>query len=48
VTKLRRIIWVRYVARRGESRGLYRVWLRNLEERDNLEDTGVDERIILK
>jgi len=32
----------------GSKRGVYRVWCGNLRERDNLEDLGVDGRIILK
>ena len=31
----------------GENRGVYRVWLGNLRERDHLEDPGIDGRIIL-
>ena len=48
VTKLRRMRWVEYVARRGGT-GVYTgFWLRNLGERDNLEDPCLDGRIILK
>jgi hypothetical protein len=32
----------------GESRGAFRLWWENLRERDHLENTGVDERNILK
>ena len=32
----------------GESRGVYRIWLGNLRERDHLKDTGIDRRIILR
>jgi hypothetical protein len=32
----------------GERRDVYMVWWGNLKERDNLEDPGVDGRIILK
>jgi hypothetical protein len=32
----------------GERRGTYRVWWENLRERDDLEDLGIDGRIILK
>jgi len=31
----------------GESRGVYRIWLGNLRERDHLKDTGIDGRKIL-
>jgi len=44
----RRMRWVGHVARVGESRGAYRVLVRNLMERDHLEDSGVDGRVILK
>jgi len=32
----------------GERRGVNRVLVRNLRERDNLEDSGVDGRIIVR
>jgi hypothetical protein len=32
----------------GERKGVYRVWWKNLRERDHLEDPTVDARIILK
>jgi hypothetical protein len=32
----------------GESRGIYRVLVENLRERDQLEDPGVDGKIILR
>jgi hypothetical protein len=32
----------------GEKRGLYRVLLGNLSERDQLEDPGLDGRVILR
>jgi len=32
----------------GERRGVYRVWWGNLNERDHLEDPGIDGRIILR
>jgi hypothetical protein len=31
----------------GAMRNLYKFWLRNLKERDNFEDLGIDGRIIL-
>ena len=45
VIKSRRMRSVGHVARMGERRGVYRVLVGNLRERDHLEDTGVDERI---
>jgi hypothetical protein len=45
VIKSRRMRWTGNVARTGEKRGLYR---ENLREKDHLEDTGVDGRIILR
>jgi len=32
----------------GERRGIYRVLVKNLRERDHLEDPGVDGKIILR
>jgi hypothetical protein len=32
----------------GDRRGVYRILVGNLRERDNLEDPGVDGRIILR
>jgi hypothetical protein len=32
----------------GERRGVYRVWVGDLKERDHLEGSGVDGRIILR
>jgi hypothetical protein len=40
--------WQGHVARIGDTRGAYRVWYGNLGERDNLEDLGIDGRVILK
>jgi hypothetical protein len=46
--KPRRMRWEGHVARMGERRGVYRVFgVGDLRERDHLEDSGVDERIIL-
>jgi hypothetical protein len=30
----------------GEKRNTYRVWWENLQERDHLEDPGVDSRLL--
>jgi hypothetical protein len=40
--------WARHVARKGRDEVHTGLWWRNLRERDNLEDPGVDGRIILK
>ena len=48
VIKSRRMRWTGYIARMSERRGVYRVLVRNLRERDHLEDQGVDGRIILR
>jgi hypothetical protein len=48
VVKSRRIRWAGNVARMGERRGIYRVLVGNLRERDHVGDPGVDGRIILR
>jgi hypothetical protein len=48
VIKSRRLRWAGHVARMEESRGAYRVLMRKPEGRNNLEDPGVDGRVILK
>jgi hypothetical protein len=48
VIKSRRMRWAEHVARMEERRGVYRVLLGILRERDQLEDPGVDGRIILR
>ena len=48
VIKSRRMRWAGHVAHIGERRGVYRFRWGNLKERDNLEDPGKDERIILR
>ena len=48
VNKSRRIRRAGFVAHMGERRGAYRVLVGSLRERDHLEDTGVDGRIIFK
>jgi len=40
--------WVERAARMGERRGVFRVLVGNLRERDHFEDPGVDGRIILR
>jgi len=47
VIELRRMRWAGHVARMGERRGVYRVLVGKLRERDHWEDPGIDERIIL-
>jgi hypothetical protein len=48
VIKSRRMIWTGHVARRGERRGVYGVLEGNLRKRNQLGDTGIDGRIILR
>jgi len=43
----RRMRWAGHVARMWERRGLYRVLMGTVRERDHLEDPRVDGRIIL-
>jgi hypothetical protein len=42
VIKLRKIWWERHVARMGEKRETYGVWLERLKEGDSFEHLGVD------
>jgi hypothetical protein len=48
VTISRKMRWAVYVGRMGKKKCTYRVWWKNLKERDHLEDLDVDGRIILK
>ena len=48
VMKSRRMRMTCDVARRGERRGVYRVWWGNLRAKEFLRDPGVDGRIILR
>ena len=46
--KSRIMRWSGHVARTGDSRGVYRILVGNLRERDQLGDLGLDGRIILR
>jgi hypothetical protein len=48
VIKSSRMRWAVHVARMGERRGVHKVLVGKSEERDHLEDSGVDGRIILR
>ena len=48
VIKSRSMRWAGHVARMGEGRGVYTVLVGRSEERNHLEDPGVDGRIILR
>ena len=48
VIKLRRMRWVGDLARMGGEETYAGFWCGNLMEKDNLEDQGVDGRIILR
>jgi hypothetical protein len=48
VIKSRRIRWAGYVARMGEGRGVYRVWVGTPEGKNHWEDLGVGRRITLR
>jgi hypothetical protein len=48
VMKSRRMCWAGHVARMGERKGVYRVFVREAEGKNYLEYIGVDGRIILK
>jgi hypothetical protein len=47
VIKWRRMRWAGHVTRMGDERGMYRVLVGKLEEKDIWEDLGVDGWIIL-
>jgi hypothetical protein len=46
--KLRRMRWIRHVARMGGKIKTKKVWYESVKERNYSEDPGVDGRIILK
>ena len=46
VIKSRRLGWAGHVARMGRGEAYTGFWWGNLRERDQLEDKGIDERII--
>jgi hypothetical protein len=46
--KSRIMRWAVHAARIGKRRGVYRVLVENLRERDHLEHPGLDERIIFR
>jgi len=48
VIKSRRVRWAGHVMYMGERRGIYRVLVRKLRERDHLGDPDVDGRTILR
>jgi hypothetical protein len=48
VIKSSRMRWAEHVARMGEGRGAYRIFVGDLREGDHLEDPGVDGKIILE
>jgi hypothetical protein len=48
VIKSRRMRWAGHVARMGEGRGVYRVWLGGPTTRDHWGDLGVGGRITLR
>ena len=45
--KSRKMRWARHVARIGDRRGVFRVLVGNLRERDHFRDPSLDGRIIL-
>jgi len=40
--------WARRVARMGERRGAYRIWVGKPEGKNQLEDPGIDGRVTLR
>ena len=48
MTKSRRVKRAGHIASVGWRKGAHRVWWGNLRERDHMEDSGVDGRIIFR
>jgi hypothetical protein len=48
VIKSGRVKWAGHVERMGEGRGVYRIFVGNLRERDHWGDPGIDRRIIFR
>jgi hypothetical protein len=48
VIKSRRMRWVKHIACMVEGRGMYRVWWKNLRDREHWGYPGVGGRIILR
>jgi hypothetical protein len=48
VMNSRRMRWAGHMAHMGEKESAYGDLVRNLRERDNMEDPGIDGRIILR
>jgi len=48
VIKSRKIRWVGHVSRNGERKGVHRVLVGKPEGKNHLEDSGIDETVILK
>jgi hypothetical protein len=48
VIKSRRLRWAGHLARMGEGRGIYKIWLGGPKARDHWEDLGVGWRITLR
>jgi hypothetical protein len=48
VVKSRRMRWAGHVARIGDGRGVHRILVGNMRERDLWGDTDVDGRVILR
>jgi hypothetical protein len=48
MVKSRRMRWARYGVCMGEMRNSNKIWLESLKKTDQLEEMGIDGRIILK